>query len=75
MEDFGGELRFGNVTPFQICFSLLSFPTLLKNMFYNYLIFSIVALSLHIFQKYLVSQEKTKVFLIRNFKKLQYIDL
>ncbi len=44
-------------------------------MFYNYLIFSIVALSLHIFQKYLVSQEKTKVFLIRNFKKLQYIDL
>jgi len=44
-----GELRFGNVTPAQMCFSLLSFPTSLKNMFYNYLIFSIVALSLRIF--------------------------
>ena len=61
LKDFGGELRFGNVTPFQIYFSLLSFPTLLKNMFYNYLIFSIVALSLHIFQKYLVSYYETNV--------------
>lgn len=49
---FWGESRFGNVTPAQICFSLLSFPTLLKNMFYNYLIFSMVALSLRIFLKY-----------------------
>lgn len=59
LKDFGGELRFGNVTPFQICFSLLSFPTLLKNMFYNYLIFSIVALSLRIFKKHFVSFDKT----------------
>lgn len=44
-----GELRFGNVTPAQMCFSLLPFPTSLKNMFYNYLIFSTVALSLRIF--------------------------
>ena len=56
-----GELRFGNVTPAQICFSLLSFPTLLKNMFYNYFIFSMVALSLRIFLKYFVSSNGTKV--------------
>ena len=61
MEDFGGELRFGNVTPFQICFPLLSFPTSLKNMFYNYLIFSMVALSLRIFKKHFVSSKETKV--------------
>lgn|GEM_PF-6756831 len=59
MEDFGGELRFGNVTPFQICFPLLSFPTSLKNMFYNYLIFNMVALSLRIFKKHFVSFDKT----------------
>lgn len=59
MEDFGGELRFGNVTPFQICFPLLSFPTSLKNMFYNYLIFSMVALSLRIFKKHFVSLVET----------------
>lgn len=62
LKDFGGELRFGNVTPFQICFSLLSFPTLLKNMFYNYLIFSIVALSLRILKKYFVSPRGNKSF-------------
>lgn len=61
LKDFGGELRFGNVTPFQICFSLLSFPTLLKNMFYNYLIFNIVALSLRIFKKHFVSHRETLV--------------
>ena len=44
-----GELRFGYVALSQMCFSLLSFPTLLKNMFYNYLIFSMFALSLRIF--------------------------
>ena len=61
MRAFGGELRFGNVTPFQICFPLLFFPTSLKNMFYNYLIFSMVALSLRIFLKYFVSMEETLV--------------
>lgn len=55
-----GELRFGNVTPAQMCFYLLPFPTLLKKMFYNYLIFSMVALSLCIFLKYFVSRLKTK---------------
>ena len=54
-----GELRFGNVTPAQMCFYLLPFPTLLKKMFYNYLIFSMVALSLCIFLKYFVSRHKT----------------
>lgn len=44
-----------------MCFPLLLFPTSLKNMFYNYLIFSMVALSLHIFQKYLFSLEETDV--------------
>lgn len=62
MEDFGGELRFGNVTPFQICFPLLSFPTSLKNMFYNYLIFNMVALSLRIFKKHFVSPRGNKCF-------------
>jgi len=33
-------------------------------MFYNYLIFSIVALSLHIFQKYLVSSIETTCFIL-----------
>lgn len=54
-----GELRFGNVTPAQMCFYLLPFPTLLKKMFYNYLIFSMVALSLRIFLKYFVSWIET----------------
>ena len=54
-----GELRFGNVTPAQMCFYLLPFPTLLKKMFYNYLIFSMVALSLCIFLKYFVSYYET----------------
>lgn len=54
-----GELRFGNVTPAQMCFYLLPFPTLLKKMFYNYLIFSMVALSLRIFLKYFVSHRET----------------
>lgn len=62
LKAFGGELRFGNVTPFQICFSLLSFPTLLKNMFYNYLIFSMVALSLRIFKKHFVSVRRNFSF-------------
>lgn len=61
-----GELRFGNVTPAQMCFYLLPFPTLLKKMFYNYLIFSMVALSLRIFLKYFVSVYETKVSSLGN---------
>ncbi len=38
-----------------MCFPLLLFSIPLKNMFYNYLIFSMVALSLRIFKKYFVS--------------------
>ena len=57
-----GELRFGNVTPAQMCFYLLPFPTLLKKMFYNYLIFSMVALSLCIFLKYFVSIYESCVY-------------
>lgn len=67
MRAFGGELRFGNVTPFQICFPLLFFSTSLKNMFYNYLIFSMVALSLRILKKYIVSQYETIVSSMGNF--------
>ena len=63
MKVLGGELRFGNVTPFQICFPLLYFPTSLKNMFYNYLIFSMVALSLRIFKKYIVSLREINSFI------------
>ncbi len=35
-------------------------------MFYNYLIFSMVALSLRIFKKYIVSSGKTPMFRIQN---------
>lgn len=50
-----------------MCFYLLPFPTLLKKMFYNYLIFSMVALSLCIFLKYFVSLWETLVSKARNF--------
>ena len=43
-------------------FPLLLFSIPLKNMFYNYLIFSMVALSLRIFKKYFVSYQKTVDF-------------
>ena len=45
-----------------MCFPLLLFSIPLKNMFYNYLIFSMVALSLRIFKKYFVSRRETCVY-------------
>lgn len=45
-----------------MCFPLLLFSIPLKNMFYNYLIFSMVALSLRIFKKYFVSSAKNISF-------------
>ena len=49
-----------------MCFPLLLFSIPLKNMFYNYLIFSMVALSLRIFKKYFVSPTETNRFTPRN---------
>ena len=45
-----------------MCFPLLLFSIPLKNMFYNYLIFSMVALSLRIFKKYFVSHREIYCF-------------